>query len=47
MLLASERVIDDVVPFSRLRADLAKRFAASRGRPEDPPPGKKHGVYPV
>lgn len=47
MRLASELVIDDVVPFTRLRADLVRRFALLRDRPEDEPPRKKHGVWPV
>jgi acetyl-CoA carboxylase carboxyltransferase component len=47
MLLASELVVDDVVPFERLRDDLVRRFAALRTRPDDLPPPKKHGVYPV
>jgi acetyl-CoA carboxylase carboxyltransferase component len=40
-------VVDDVVPFERLRDDLVARFAALRDRPEDAPPPKKHGVFPV
>ena len=47
MLLASELVVDDVVPFERLRDDLVRRFAVLRARPDDAPPPKKHGVYPV
>jgi acetyl-CoA carboxylase carboxyltransferase component len=47
MLLASELVIDDVVPPERLRDELARRFAAIRDRAEDPRPRKKHGVWPV
>ena len=47
MLLAAELVVDDVVPFERLRDDLVARFAALRDRPEDAPPPKKHGVFPV
>ena len=47
MLLASELVIDDVVPPERLRDDLIRRFAAIRDRPEDDPPAKKHGVTPL
>jgi len=47
MLLASELVVDDVVPFSRLRDDLVRRFAALRGRLPDPLPRKRHGVFPV
>jgi len=47
MLLASELVVDDVVPCARLREDLVRRFALLRERPEDPFPPKKHGVWPV
>jgi acetyl-CoA carboxylase carboxyltransferase component len=47
MLLAAELVIDDVVPFARLREDLVRRFDLLRDRPEDPAPPKKHGVWPV
>jgi acetyl-CoA carboxylase carboxyltransferase component len=47
MLLASELVIDDVVPPERLRDELVRRFAAIRDRAEDPRPRKKHGIWPV
>ncbi len=47
MLLASEMVVDDVVPPERLRDELVGRFAAIRERPEDEPPPKKHGITPV
>ena len=47
MLLAAELVVDDVVPFERLRDDLVARFAALRDRPQDARPPKKHGVFPV
>ena len=47
MLLASEMVVDDVVPPERLRDELVRRFAAIRERPEDEPPPKKHGITPV
>ena len=47
MLLASELVIDDVVPPERLRDDLVRRFALISDRPEDEPPPKKHGIRPV
>jgi acetyl-CoA carboxylase carboxyltransferase component len=46
-LLASELVVDDVVPPERLRDDLVRRFALIRERPEDDPPAKKRGVLPV
>ena len=47
MLLASELVIDDVVPPERLRKDLVRRFALISDRPEDESPPKKHGIIPV
>ncbi len=47
MLLASELVVDDVVPPERLREDLVRRFAQIAERPEDDPPAKKHGITPV
>jgi acetyl-CoA carboxylase carboxyltransferase component len=47
MLLAAELIIDDVVPFARLREDLVRRFDLLRDRPEDPTPPKKHGIWPV
>jgi acetyl-CoA carboxylase carboxyltransferase component len=46
-LLASELIIDDIVPAPRLREDLVRRFSNIRARPEDTPPKKKHGVWPV
>ena len=45
MLLASEMVIDDVVPYEALRGELVRRFDAVRNRPDDVPPRKKHGVW--
>jgi acetyl-CoA carboxylase carboxyltransferase component len=47
LLLSSELVIDHIVPAPDLRAELVRRFAAIRGRPEDRPPPKKHGVWPI
>jgi acetyl-CoA carboxylase carboxyltransferase component len=47
MLLASELVIDDIVPPDRLRDDLRRRFALISDRPEDEPPPKKHAIRPV
>jgi len=46
-LLASELVIDDVVPHAELRAELIRRYASIRARPEDEPAPKKHGISPV
>lgn len=46
-LLASELVIDDIVPPERLREDLIRRFGLARQRPPDARPRKKHGVLPV
>ncbi len=46
-LPASELIVDDIVPTPRLRDDLVRRFATIRNRPEDPPPPKKPGVWPV
>ncbi|MFQ5515384.1 MAG: acyl-CoA carboxylase subunit beta [Myxococcota bacterium] len=46
-LLASELVVDHVVPFAQLRAELEARFEALHSRPEDRPPAKKRGVPPV
>ena len=46
-LLASELVIDDIVPPERLRADLVRRYDLLRDRPDDPPPRKKHGITPL
>lgn len=44
--LASELVIDDVVPFERLRTEIARRFERVAGKRE-PRPEKKHLVPPV
>jgi methylmalonyl-CoA decarboxylase subunit alpha len=44
--LASELVVDEVVPGDRLRHELAQRFAAYAER-YTPPAHKKHGVLPV
>ncbi len=44
--LANELVIDDVVPFDRLRQDLAERFERYADKIETRPP-KKHLVPPV
>lgn len=44
--LASELVIDAVVPPPRLRDEIAARLAAARGR-RDAPPRKRHAVTPV
>ena len=46
-LLASELVVDDIVPYTGLREELLRRFALIAGRNEDRPPEKKHGVWPV
>ena len=46
-LLASELIVDDIVPAPRLREELVRRFTLIRNRPEEPPPPKKHGVWPV
>ncbi len=46
-ILASELVIDDVVPPGRLRGDLLRRFDAIRDRPPLARAPKKHGIYPV
>ena len=46
-LLASELVVDDVVPPERLRADLVRRFSLISDRPEDELPPKKRGIRPV
>ncbi|MCP4003176.1 MAG: acyl-CoA carboxylase subunit beta [bacterium] len=47
LLLASELVVDDIVPAEDLRDDLVRRFEAIRDRPDDDPPEKKHGITPV
>jgi acetyl-CoA carboxylase carboxyltransferase component len=44
--LASELVIDAVVPPERLRDEIAARFAVARGR-RDAPPRKRRSVTPV
>jgi acetyl-CoA carboxylase carboxyltransferase component len=44
--LASELVVDAVVPGEGLRAELARRFALY-AEGYAPPPGRKHGVTPV
>jgi acetyl-CoA carboxylase carboxyltransferase component len=44
--LASELVVDAVVPFHALREELVRRFALS-ARKFQSPPKKKHGVNPV
>jgi acetyl-CoA carboxylase carboxyltransferase component len=47
LLLGSELVIDDIVPPAELRAELVRRFAYYRARPEDALPAKKRGIRPV
>jgi acetyl-CoA carboxylase carboxyltransferase component len=44
--LASELVVDAVVPPARLRDEIAARLRAARGR-RDPPPRKRRSVTPV
>ncbi|BAS29035.1 acyl-CoA carboxylase subunit beta [Limnochorda pilosa] len=44
--LASELVVDEVVPPERLREELARRFALYAGRARERVP-KHHGVHPV
>jgi acetyl-CoA carboxylase carboxyltransferase component len=44
--LASELVVDAVVPPARLREEIAARLRAARGR-RDPPPRKRRSVPPV
>ncbi|MFL5343512.1 MAG: acyl-CoA carboxylase subunit beta [Hyalangium sp.] len=44
--LASELVVDEIVPGDRLRQELAQRFEAYSRR-HQPRPEKKHGVLPV
>jgi acetyl-CoA carboxylase carboxyltransferase component len=46
MKLASELVVDAVVPGERLRAELAARFARYAEK-DEPRPRKKHLVSPV
>jgi acetyl-CoA carboxylase carboxyltransferase component len=44
--LASELVVDDIVAPGDLRAELARRFAAARGRPR-PAVARRHPISPV
>jgi acetyl-CoA carboxylase carboxyltransferase component len=44
--LASEMLIDDIVPGSRLRAELIKRLAYAQSKAHDFP-ARRNGVYPV
>ena len=44
--LASELVVDEIVPFEGLRAELARRFALYAEKTEARPP-KKHLVPPM
>jgi acetyl-CoA carboxylase carboxyltransferase component len=44
--LASELVVDAIVPPDRLRAEIAARFEAARGR-RDAAAGKRHSVIPM
>jgi acetyl-CoA carboxylase carboxyltransferase component len=44
--LASEMLIDDIVPGSRLRAELIKRLAYAESKAAEFPP-RRNGVYPV
>ena len=44
--LASEQVIDAIVPPAALRDEIAARLRVARGR-RDPPPRKRRGVTPV
>ncbi|MCC6215445.1 MAG: acyl-CoA carboxylase subunit beta [Polyangiaceae bacterium] len=44
--LASELVVDDVIPFDRLRGEVAARLARSRGK-QQPRVARKHLVPPV
>lgn len=44
--LASEMLVDDVVPPSRLRAELIKRLSYAESKQHDFPP-RRNGVYPV
>jgi acetyl-CoA carboxylase carboxyltransferase component len=44
--LASEMLVDDVVPPSSLRAELIKRFAYAESKELRFPP-RRNGVYPV
>jgi len=44
--LASEMVVDDLVPGSQLRAELVKRLAYAETKQAEFPP-RRNGVYPV
>jgi acetyl-CoA carboxylase carboxyltransferase component len=44
--LASEMLVDDIVPGSQLRAELAKRLAYAESKQHEFPP-RRNGVYPV
>jgi methylmalonyl-CoA decarboxylase subunit alpha len=44
--LASEMLIDDIVPGSALRAELIKRFAYAETKTHEFP-ARRNGVYPV
>ena len=44
--LASELVVDDIVPPEALRSELVRRFAAARDK-ERPSPRRRHGISPV
>jgi acetyl-CoA carboxylase carboxyltransferase component len=44
--LASEMLVDDIVPGSRLRGELLKRLAYARSKVQQFPP-RRNGVYPV
>jgi acetyl-CoA carboxylase carboxyltransferase component len=44
--LASEMLIDDIVPGDRLRSELVKRLAYAESKAHDFPP-RRNGVYPV
>jgi acetyl-CoA carboxylase carboxyltransferase component len=45
--LASELVIDAIVPPERLRGELVARFAAIADRPPDPPTQKRRSIIPM
>jgi acetyl-CoA carboxylase carboxyltransferase component len=44
--LASEMLVDDIVPGAQLRAELAKRLAYAAVKTHEFPP-RRNGVYPV
>jgi acetyl-CoA carboxylase carboxyltransferase component len=44
--LASEMLVDDIVPGAQLREELAKRLAYAAGKTQEFPP-RRNGVYPV